>query len=119
MQSHPRAQLSGFADLHTFPYPARAAPNVMDRDGWSGKLHECSLIINTLSRCDFISSFTREQQHIYNNYIQSHTGSRAPMRCAHAYRRTSALLIIGDNSRFPVSLFNRWTSVTVSMGFFL
>ena len=51
------------------------------------------------------------------NYIQSHTGSRAPMRCAHAYRRTSALLIIGDNSRFLVSLFNRWTSVTVSMFF--
>ena len=23
---------------------------VMDRDGWSGKLHECSLLINTLLR---------------------------------------------------------------------
>ena len=34
-------------------YIGVAYPGVMDRDGWSGKLHECSLIINTLLRFHF------------------------------------------------------------------
>ena len=36
------------------------------------------------------------------DYIQPQTGSRVPMKCAHAYQRISVLFIFGGNDLFRI-----------------